>query len=402
MGMRADSRLNGRMKGPLLEFRLLGELQIICEGREAALPASKKTRALLAYLVATGIRHRREWLCDLLWEGPDDPRGELRWSLAKIRPLLDAGGTIRLKTDRSGVAFEPREATVDLVTARALLADVSNAPIQTLKTAIALFRSEFLDGLDLPACYRFQEWCLAERAAASALRLGALRALVDRLADDPEAALVHARALVAADPLSEQGHASVVRLLGRLGRRREAMAQYEQARTVLEREAGAPLSGALEHARRAMGPRLAVPGRSPPTATDERKAAPAEWREAAIPFVGRRAERGHVDRLVSAAANRHATPVLLVTGEPGIGKSRLLDHFAGRMVMIGGRCLRGRAFEAEAAHPLAPGSTRCAVSRPISCPRTSDRVSLCSAPSTDRRHPLQSIASGSSRRCFAC
>lgn len=53
-----------------LELRLLGELRLYRDGREIALPPSKKTRALLAYLVATGTAHRREQLCDLLWDGP--------------------------------------------------------------------------------------------------------------------------------------------------------------------------------------------------------------------------------------------------------------------------------------------------------------------------------------------
>ncbi|MEW5710624.1 MAG: AAA family ATPase [Pseudomonadota bacterium] len=333
-----------------LEFRLLGELQIVAKGQEVSLPASKKTRALLAYLVATATPHRREWLCDLLWEGPDDPRRELRWSLAKIRPLLDTGGTTRLESDRSRVAFVLRDAVIDLTTVRGLLADIPNAPLEGLKTAASLFRGEFLDGLDLPACYRFQEWCLAERAAVSTLRLDALRALADRLSDRPEEALVHARALVASDPLSEEGHARVIRLLGHLGRRREAMAQYEQARSVLEREAGIPLSGALERARHAIG-RMPVEPRVHLQTGGQVRTPDRPWSRAAVPLVGRVAERMQIDRLISATANGRATPVLLVTGEPGIGKSRLLDHLAERMAMIGGRCLRGRAFEAEAAHP---------------------------------------------------
>jgi DNA-binding SARP family transcriptional activator/tetratricopeptide (TPR) repeat protein len=337
-----------------LGIRLLGELQIIAEGQQLPLPPSKKTRALLAYLVATGSPQRRETLCDLLWEGPDDPRGELRWSLAKIRPLLDAGGAVRLKTDRQRVVFEPREATVDLTAVRQLLDNMTDASVETLKAAVGLFRGEFLDGLDLPACYRFQEWCLAERAAASALRLGALGALVDRLGDHPEEALVHARALVAADPLSEAGHASVIRLLARLGRRREATAQYEQARGVLEREAGVSLSGTLERARLAVGAKALESKVQPAPATTAEKTTTANWTRAAVPFVGRVAERASIDDLVSAAANRRATPVLVVSGEPGIGKSRLLDYLTERMAMVGGRCLRGRAFEAEDTHLYGP------------------------------------------------
>ena len=72
-----------------LEIRTLGGLAVIRDGESVTLPASRKTRALLAYLAVTARSHRRERLCELFWELPDDPRGALRWSLAKIRPLVD-------------------------------------------------------------------------------------------------------------------------------------------------------------------------------------------------------------------------------------------------------------------------------------------------------------------------
>src|SRR5918999_6118549 len=90
-----------------LTIRLLGELQLARGDRGALpLPASRKTRALLGYLIATGQAHRRERLCDLFWDGPDDPRAELRWCLSKIRPLLGGDAGARLATDRERVGIE--------------------------------------------------------------------------------------------------------------------------------------------------------------------------------------------------------------------------------------------------------------------------------------------------------
>ena len=87
-----------------------------------------------------------------------------------------------------------------------------------------------------------------------------------------------------------------------------------------------------------------------PATIDQEAAGDAATRSV-IPFVGRLAERARIDRLLSTAANGRTTPILLVGGEPGIGKSRLLEHLADCMVAIGGLCLKGRAFEAEAGHP---------------------------------------------------
>ena len=55
-----------------LQLKLLGELEVVRDGVTVALPPSKKTRALLAYLVASGRAHRRERLCSLFWDLPDD------------------------------------------------------------------------------------------------------------------------------------------------------------------------------------------------------------------------------------------------------------------------------------------------------------------------------------------
>src|SRR6185436_5814351 len=105
-----------------LEIRLLGKLEVLRGGEPRVLPASKKSRALLAYLVVTARSHLRERLCDLLWEAPDDPRASLRWSLAKIRPLVDDGEAVRLSGGGDEVSFDPRGAKVDMLEVRAELA----------------------------------------------------------------------------------------------------------------------------------------------------------------------------------------------------------------------------------------------------------------------------------------
>src|SRR5437016_9995161 len=127
-----------------LEIRLVGKLEVRRDGAVLALPPSKKTRALLAYLAATApYAHSRTHLCELLWDGPDDPRAALRWSLTKIRPLLDGagGGRCRLMADRERVAFQGEPAMVDLWQVRALLsAGIDGATTDRLRAAAGLFR----------------------------------------------------------------------------------------------------------------------------------------------------------------------------------------------------------------------------------------------------------------------
>src|SRR5262245_23612558 len=97
-----------------LTIRVLGDFQILKGNIEQYFPKYRKTRALRSYLVLRGRRHRRELRCDLLWDLPDDPRAGLRWSLSRLRALVDEPGAERIVADRDHVFFEPQGAIVDL------------------------------------------------------------------------------------------------------------------------------------------------------------------------------------------------------------------------------------------------------------------------------------------------
>ena len=99
----------------VLGLKLLGEIEIVRDGERIALPPSRKTRALLAYLAATAKPHRRDRLCAVFWDVPDDPRGALRWSLSRLRGLVDEPGAQRIAATRESVSFEPLGADVDLL-----------------------------------------------------------------------------------------------------------------------------------------------------------------------------------------------------------------------------------------------------------------------------------------------
>src|SRR5438045_9654695 len=119
--MRNRDPLSGWSPGGrhVLEFRVLGELEVIRDGDPVTLPPSRKTRPLLAYLALTRQKYRRERLCEIFWDVPDDPRGALRWSLSKIRPLLDDPASPRLVADRQAVELRTEGLDIDFVAAQA-------------------------------------------------------------------------------------------------------------------------------------------------------------------------------------------------------------------------------------------------------------------------------------------
>ena len=129
------------------EVRLLGEFELRRGGAAVALPASRKTRALLAYLLLTARPVRRERLCEIFFDIPDDPRGALRWSLSKIRALLGDGAGL-LSADRERVAIDPSGFFFDI--------DRPD-PLRALEAP--------LPGLDLSGLDDYALWLASERAA---------------------------------------------------------------------------------------------------------------------------------------------------------------------------------------------------------------------------------------------
>ena len=259
----------------MLKLDFLGDTRIVAGGAERTLPRSKKTRALLAYLAMTGRPHRRERLCSMFWEVPDDPRGSLRWSLSKLRPVVDEPDAARIIADRDTVGFELNGAAIDVLTVRQrLAAGIGSMAAGDLADVAAMFRGDFLEGLELDSCPEFQSWCLAERQELRMLHGRVLKRLVAVLADDPEKALPYVRKLVQIDPFDESARAELVRSLAADGRRDEAEKQYDLSKRMLA-ELGAPASGALEQAwRDARKPRPTSESRAPDVAAPHVEAAP--------------------------------------------------------------------------------------------------------------------------------
>ncbi|HEX2672118.1 MAG TPA: hypothetical protein VHM25_14655, partial [Polyangiaceae bacterium] len=187
-----------------LEFRFLGDFEVRKDGTPLPLPPSKKTRALLAYLSLQPRQFRREQLCQLLWEIPDDPRGSLRWSLSKLRRLVDEEGRERVLGDRDRVGFDAEGIFIDARELKQLVAaGLSPVPTDVLVSAAARFRGNLLEGLEFSSFHSFHAWCVAEREQSLRDQAALLTELVERLAAEPERAIPFAQALVGLSPYEE-------------------------------------------------------------------------------------------------------------------------------------------------------------------------------------------------------
>lgn len=236
-----------------LALNLVGPITLRRDGGVVPLPSSRKTRALLGYLAVAGRPIRREYLTTMLWEVPDDPRGALRWSLSKLRQVVDDGRDCRLKADRESVHLDCSELSVDWLDLRELAAtDVRKEPAERLEAALAA-EGEFMEGLDLPGCETFQAWLVATREDTRRWQVTLLRELVSRPTDDRRA-LELARRWCALDPYDAIARTTLVDLLERNGRRLEADQQRSAALRTLD-DAEVPIPARL----RTRGPLAAQP-----------------------------------------------------------------------------------------------------------------------------------------------
>ena len=321
---------------PVLQLKLLGEIELSRGSEQIALPPSRKTRALLAYLAATGRVHRRERLCAMFWDVPDDPRGALRWSLSRLRGLVDEPGSQRIVATRETVAFDPVEAVVDLIAVRTrIAAGLDKTSLPELQALAASFRGEFLEGIDLPDLPDFQAWCLAEREDLRRLQVQILTTLIDRFTDDPKAALPYARELVRIDPFSEPARKSLLRTLMVLDRHTEAERHFELAIRIF-RELGQNAELSLHSVWRKL---RSKPTEQTVTVTSgsvescdtgefSRCASTVANREWKDPYWWGGTQSWSNSRSCSSKSQEKqpSCTIVLISGEPGLGKTRLLTE----------------------------------------------------------------------------
>ncbi|MDW3223618.1 MAG: alpha/beta fold hydrolase [Paracoccaceae bacterium] len=167
-----------------LEISFFGDLRVTRNGKDVSLPASRKTRALLAFLVETGRPHRRERLCELFWDLPDDPKAALRWSLSKLRKVIDGPDRVRVVADRERVAIDVEGLGIDILDVQTRLrGGDEHLSIVELEDLAMNLDGVVLEGLDESGGDAFQSWLAEVRDDAFAIRKKVLQLLAMRSGD---------------------------------------------------------------------------------------------------------------------------------------------------------------------------------------------------------------------------
>ena len=207
-------------RAPSLQLQMLGPLTIRREGVPVALPASRKARALLAYLSLASQPVTRSQLCELLWDVPNDPRGELRWCLTKIRSLVDAPGRRRVEARGEAIGLDLGDCSVDSIEiARATREGLETLSPERLRALAALFNGEFLEGLAIDRSPAFNGWLIAQRRRFRACHAAVLEPLIKSTSDDE--AFGYLEKWLELAPFDQRVHEILLNALARRGRMRE-------------------------------------------------------------------------------------------------------------------------------------------------------------------------------------
>lgn len=280
------------------------------DGKSLAKLPSRAAEALLVYVACHPYAVSRDTLATLLWEGrtQQNARGNLRTILSGLRQVV---GDYLIVT-RHDVAFNhTADYHLDCAEFEALLAEFDETgTVDTLQQAMDLYRGDFLAGFSLRDGLDFEEWVIQEQSRLQRLALSGLQKLVSlRLKHGDDSTSINLlKRLLALDPYDESAQRQLMLTLFRHGERNAALKNYQNYRQQLHAEIGVE----PETDTQALYQRLATTAFPPPNNL------PAPTSN----FIGRAAERGHIQRLLLNPDCR----LVSILGPGGIGKTSLSLH----------------------------------------------------------------------------
>jgi DNA-binding SARP family transcriptional activator len=220
-----------------LRVRMLGSMIIARDGSRLELPASRKVLALFAYLALAPHPVGRSRLCELLWDIPNDPRGELRWCLSKLRTVLDEPDHHRVVTSGDTIAVDLHNAFVDVLEIDAATrAGIEQLDADRLRELAELFVGDFLDGLEIDRSPHFDSWLIAQRRRLRACHLALLEHLIQNLPSEADETLLHLEKWVELAPFDGRAQVMLLGALAGRGRIGECEEHLEATARLFEAE----------------------------------------------------------------------------------------------------------------------------------------------------------------------
>ena len=323
---------------------LLGQPQVLANGRSLDVFASGRLLSLLTFLVLNlHVRVRRQHIAFLFWPNSSERQAQtnLRQALFNLRRALPEPDAF-LQADATAVRWRlDAPASIDVLDFDEAAAEADRRKSRAaLERAVALYAGDggsprLLRGLD------------RARARAAAPGPGtAARAPLRHLRVTRRRRRGYSRAqrLIHVDPLHEASYRRLMRLHLDFGERARALRAYHSCASVLERELGVSPQAATIELYESL-----VAGNAPiDVGRSETVRGPT--------LVGRRAEWQRLQACLRAM-QKGTAGFVLVTGEAGIGKSRLVEDFRAWCARGGHPTETSRPTRPRGTCPYAPSST---------------------------------------------
>jgi DNA-binding SARP family transcriptional activator len=328
MSNRSAGPALGAPEGADLRICLLGPPRVEWAGHGLTI-LRRQARALLYRL---GVRLEpvpRDELCFLFW--PDTPdvtaHRNLSHLLTHLRLALPMPQALWASSDQVGL--DPSCARSDSARFGKMCAFALQEARSRglLLQAIDLYRGPFLAGFSLSDCPEYENWILLERQCWERFYLETLTLFINECAaqGDMTAAIALAQRYLANDELAEEMHRRLMQLYDANHDRPAALRQFESLSSVLERELGV---SPLPETRAVYQAILAGQPAAVRAAAGEPPWAILPSLEA--PLIGREDVLCQMEQAYARTKSGQGQALLLL-GEPGIGKTRLVDEFAARL-----------------------------------------------------------------------
>ena len=338
--------------GASISLCLLGSFELRANDRDINPALDRKTRAILAYLAATGHPHSRQSLFSLFCQETLDPAGTLRWHLSRIRRQINPA---IITATKETIQFNRQAAWVDCdIFQAALDRHPLSADLEELASVLDLYRGEFLAGTALSDAPEFELWLLGERARLRQLYERGLAEIVERLiaAGRYAPAIQRAQQLVQSNSLLEEAHARLAWLYAQMGQRAAALQQFERCRDLLRDElAVEPAPEFVRLYEQILHHQLRIENAA---LTKDRSAFSilnSQFSIPTAPFVGRDAELAQIHQAWHTAQSQGGA-IVLIEAEAGGGKTRLAQEF-GRG-LSDALFLTGQCYESTRTTPYRP------------------------------------------------
>lgn len=314
---------------------MLGPLRVH-DGRQWQTLRAAKQRSLLAVLLASANEVvSREQLIDEVWRQrpPRTANNVLQGYVSRLRQITPADDLCLVGTGyrllvRAGdldiQVFEERAAAGH----QALADGDPHAARAALTEALAMWRGTPLSDVSPGPLVEAEAGRLLRRRHAVLLGRITADLAVGRHAET----LAELEQLVAESPLDEQLHEQLMIALYRSGRPAAALDCYERIRRSLSANLGLDPSPSLTQLQRRVlerDPALEVPGAVGVSGLRTTRPRPSELPADIPDFVGRsRASAELVGHLTAPRRAGGVPPIVVISGDPGIGKSTLALHVA--------------------------------------------------------------------------